>query len=303
MVYSEISGSYFDEFPFRQKKKIRNASEYFFLSHAHSDHTTGIKSILTVPDATIVCSKETSAALKVLHKIPKEKCLIIEPSQSLDFDNFVVHALDANHCLGSLSFVIESEKGRKELYTGDFRFGKPLLEEIELMKDADHMWLDFTYGKNPKYDFPSREEIISKILTLILKDGNFPEKEIWIAAYQIGKEKLLKTISEALKVKINAPKLKSEIYREIGGEWDIFSNESESGVFVESRSKVENLKGLNESIESRLLNSLRISPTGWAIELTKKRLDVYYFPYSDHCSYNELHEFISMVNAKKITYI
>jgi hypothetical protein len=303
LVYSEISNSYFDEFPFRKKKKVMNASDYFFLSHAHSDHTTGVKSILTVPDATIVCSKETAAVLKVLHRIPKEKCLILEPNQSLEFDNFIVHAVDANHCLGSLFFVTESDENQKEVYTGDFRMGKPIIDEIELIKEADHIWLDSTYGKNPKYNFPTREDLISEILTLILSDGNFPEKDIWIAAYQIGKEKLLKTISEALKIKIKAPRLKSEIYREIGGEWDIFTSGSDSGVFVESRRKVENLKGLNQSMESRLLNSLRISPTGWAIELSNKRMDVHYFPYSDHCSYKELHEFIAMADAKRITYI
>ncbi len=303
MVYSEISNSYFDEFPFRHKRKIRNASEYFFLSHAHSDHTKGIKSILTSSDAMIVCSKETAAALKVLYRIPKEKCIILEPNQSLDFDKYVVHAVDANHCLGSLLFVIESEKNQKEVYTGDFRLGSPIIDEIDLIKGADHMWLDTTYGKNPKYIFPTREELISEILTFILSDGNFPEKDIWIAAYQIGKEKLLKTISEALKVKIKAPSLKIEIYREIGGEWDIFSNDSNSGVFVESRRKVENLQGLNKSMESHLLNSLRISPTGWAIELINKRMDVYYFPYSDHCSYQELHKFTAMADAKRITYI
>jgi Cft2 family RNA processing exonuclease len=303
MVYSQIAHSYFDEFPFRKREKIRMASDYFFLSHAHSDHTVGIKSSLTSPDATIVCSKETAAALKVLYRIPKEKCLVIEPNQSLDFDDFIVHAIDANHCLGSLMFVIESTEHEKEVYTGDFRLGKPILDEIELIKGADHLYVDFTYGSNPKYSFPTREELISEILTLILSDGNFPEKETWIAAYQIGKEKLLKTIKDALNVKIYAPEKKVQIYQEIGGEWDIFTHDSESTVCVESRRKVENLSGLDNKTEARLLRSLRISPTGWAVELLNKRLDIHYFPYSDHCSYNEVLEFIELVNAKEITKI
>ncbi len=303
MVYSQIAHSYFDEFPFRKRNKIRIASDYFFLSHAHSDHTVGVKSALSSPDATIVCSKETAAVLKVLHRIPKEKCLLIEPNQSLDFDEFIVHALDANHCLGSLMFVIESIEHKKEVYTGDFRLGKPILDEMKLITGADHLYMDYTYGKNPKYDFPPREELISEILTLILTEGNFPEKEIWIAAYQIGKEKLLKTIRDALNVEIFAPEKKVKIYQEIGGDWDIFTHDSESNVCVESRRRVENLSGLDNKTEARLMNSVRISPTGWAVELFSKRLDVHYFPYSDHCSYNELHEFINLVNAKEITKI
>ncbi|MHA2096595.1 MAG: MBL fold metallo-hydrolase [Candidatus Hodarchaeales archaeon] len=303
MVFSRLANSYLDEFPFRRRKKIATSSDYFFLSHAHSDHTSGIKSILSSPDATIVCSKETAAALKVLHRIPKEKCLLIDTNQSLDFDNFVVHAIDANHCLGSLMFVIESSEGKKEVYTGDFRLGTPIMDELELLQNADHLWVDYTYGKNPKYDFPSRKQLISEILSLMLAEGNYPQKEIWIAAYQIGKEKLLKTISDALKVKIFAPERKVKIYKEIGGDWDIFTNDPKSGICVESRRRVENLSGLDQRTEARLMNSLRISPTGWAIELISKRLDVHYFPYSDHCSYNEVHEFIELVNAQKITTI
>ena len=303
MVYSHIAQSYFDEFPFRHRAKIKIASDYFFLSHAHSDHTVGIKSSLSSPDSTIVCSKETAAALKVLYRIPKEKCLVIEPNQSLDFDKFVVHALDANHCLGSLMFVIESSKHNKEVYTGDFRLGKPIIDEIELIQGADHLYVDYTYGNDPKYDFPSREELISEILTLILSEGNFPDKEIWIAAYQIGKEKLLRTISNALDVKIFAPKTKVRIYEEIGGDYDIFTHDSESSVCVESRRRVENLSGLDNRTQARLLDSVRISPTGWSIELSSKRLGVHYFPYSDHCSYKEVQEFINLANAKKVTKI
>lgn len=303
MVFSKLANSYFDEFPFRQRKKLATSSDYFFLSHAHSDHTTGIKSVLSSQDATIVCSKETAAVLKVLHRIPKEKCLLIDTNQSLDFDDFVIHAVDANHCLGSLMFVIESSENRKEVYTGDFRLGKPILDELELIQGADHLWVDYTYGDMPRYNFPSRKDLISEILSLMLADGNYPHKEIWIAAYQIGKEKLLKTISDALKVKIFAPEKKVQIYKEIGGGWDIFTDNPDSGICVESRRRVENLTGLDQRTEARLINSLRISPTGWAVELVSKRLDVHYFPYSDHCSFNEVNQFIELANAQEITKI
>ena len=135
MVYSSIAQSYFDEFPFRRNEHRKPNSGYFFLSHAHVDHTRGIKNSLSDPDVTIVCSKETAAAIKVLHRIPQEKCLIINPNQSLSFDKFFVHALDANHCLGSLMFVIESMKGIKEVFTGDFRLGKPVIDELDLFSN------------------------------------------------------------------------------------------------------------------------------------------------------------------------
>ncbi|MFX0209894.1 MAG: hypothetical protein ACFFDT_28195, partial [Candidatus Hodarchaeota archaeon] len=253
--------------------------------------------------ATLVCSNETAAIIKVMYKIPREKCLIIKPNQSLSFDKFVVHSLDANHCVGSLMFVIESATGLKEVYTGDFRLGSPIMKEINLIQEADHLWVDYTYGKEPIFQFPSRERIISEILTFILSEGNFPEKDIWIAAYKIGKELLLKTISEALKMKIWASDQKIKIYKEIGGEWDFFTNDQDSFIRVGSRRMVEDLEGIKENDRAKMMDAIRISPTGWAIRLNNKRLDVHYYPYSDHCSFSEVHKFIKLVKAKNITYI
>jgi hypothetical protein len=300
MVFSLIAQSYFDEFPFRRNFPRKPSSGFFFLSHAHSDHTSGLRSSLSDPDATIVCSKETAAVIRVLYGIPREKCLEIESNQSLDFDKFTVHAVDANHCLGSLSFVIESKDGLKEVYTGDFRLGTPILDELSLLQRANHLWVDYTYGKDPIFRFPSRERIISDIITLILTEGNYPERDVWISSYQIGKEKLLKTISDALKVKIWATDLKVKTYKEIGGEWDIFSTDRDSGVFVGSRRMVERLQGIDKKYHNKMSKALRISPTGWAPRLHQKHLDVNFFPYSDHCSYSEVHKFIELVNAERI---
>lgn len=303
MVFSSIARSYFDEFPFRRKDQRKPSSNYFFLSHGHNDHMLGLKLSLSDPDSTIVCSKETFAVIKVLHGVPRERCLIINPNQSLDFDSYIIHALDANHCLGSLMFIIESEEGLKEVYTGDFRFGSPIMDELELIEGADHIWLDYTYGGNPIFQFPERTALISEIITLILSENNYPERDVWIAAYQIGKELLLKTVSEALKVKIWAPEYKVKIYKEIGGKWDIFTNNIDSGVFVGSRRMVESLRGIENHEESKVSDALRISPTGWAVQIKQKRIDVHFFPYSDHCSYSEVNKFIELISARKVTKI
>ncbi|MFX1505171.1 MAG: MBL fold metallo-hydrolase [Promethearchaeota archaeon] len=303
MVFSPIAQSYFDEFPFHRSSPRKPSSGFFFLSHAHSDHTSGLRSSLSDPDVTIVCSKETAAVVGVLYGIPQEKCLEVRSNQSLDFDNFTVHAIDANHCVGSLSYIIESKDGLKEVYTGDFRLGTPILDELSLLEGASHLWVDYTYGKDPIFRFPSREKMISEIITLILTEGNYPARDVWISSYQIGKEKLLKTISDALKVKIWAPDLKVKTYKEIGGEWDIFTTDRDSGVFVGSRRMVERLHGIDKEYHDKMSEALRISPTGWASRLYQKHLDVNFFPYSDHCSYSEVHKFIELVNAGRIVKI
>ncbi len=303
MVFSSVAESYFDEFPFKRKDRRRKSSQYFFLSHAHSDHISGLKASLSDPDVKIVCSDETASIIRVLCNIQKEKCLIVNPNQSLDFDDFIVHAIDANHCIGSLMYIIESKTGFKEIYTGDFRMGDSIREERDLFSQADKIWLDNTYGTDSRFKFPPREEMISQIITLILTEGQFPEKNIWIASYQLGKELLLKTVSQVLKVKLFTSELKAEIYKEIGGEWDIFTSQEETGVYIDSRQAVENLNGISEVKKNKIMESLRISPTGWSLKKQQKALDVHFFPYSDHCSYPEIQEFINLTQAKKIIYL
>ncbi|WP_455140151.1 MBL fold metallo-hydrolase [Candidatus Hodarchaeum mangrovi] len=300
MVYSSIAKSYFDEFPFRRRDKRKPSSGYFFLSHAHSDHTVGLKSMSSDPDPILVCSRETAAAIQFLYRFPKERILEINSNQSLDFDDFIVHALDANHCVGSLMYVIESKNGTKEVFTGDFRFHSKMKEEFDLIQGAETLWVDFTYGKDPIFNFPTREEMISDIITFILSSEKYPENTVWVAAYQIGKENLLKTLSKVFKVKLWAPDSKLRIYKEIGGEWDIFTSNETSKFHVESRRFVEDLHGVEDEKKLSMLSALRISPTGWALKLKDKHLDVHFFPYSDHCSFPEVHEFIKLVNPKNI---
>jgi hypothetical protein len=172
---------------------------------------------------------------------------------------------------------------------------------MDLLRNPDHLYVDYVYGKDPRYDFPSRKELISDILTLILSPGNFPERNVWLSAYQIGKEILFQTISKAVGKKIWAPPQKIEIFKEIGGEWDIYTDDIDAQVFVGSRRMVANLQGIDKFMETKISDALRISPTGWAIKLAHKRLDVHFFPYSDHCSYSELHTFIRDVKPKRIT--
>lgn len=300
MVYSSIAKSYFDEFPFRRRDKRKPSSGYFFLSHAHADHTLGLKSISSDPDPILVCSRETAAVIRFLHKIPKERILEINSNQSLDFGKFIVHALDANHCVGSLMYVIESKYGNKEVFTGDFRLNNRMKEELDLIQRPETLWVDFTYGKDKLFKFPRREDIISEIVTFILSSEKYPENTVWVAAYQIGKEILLKTLSKVFNVKIWAPEEKVKIYKEIGGEWDIFTSNEKSKFHVASRRVVEDLHGVEERKKNNMLNALRISPTGWALKLKDKRFDVHFFPYSDHCSYSEVHEFIKLVNPEKV---
>ena len=303
MVYISLpnkKGIYFDEFPFKKNRKP--SIEYFFLSHAHSDHTKGISSIKYHPDLKIVCTRSTSIFVQHFHKVPKEKFLIVSNGQSLDFDDYTVHVLDANHCLGSSMFVIERKDGFKEIFTGDFRYNPDKFPEIGLLRNSDRMWLDFTYGKDPRFRFPSREEVTSEIISLILSSGKFEMNDYWLSAYKIGREHLLSTLSKALKTKIWAPPPKAEIYREIGGEFDIFTDK-ESILNVHSRTVVENLKGIDTILQKRIETATRISLSGWTVIRRKQNPNVFYFEYSDHNDYNSLQEWLKKTTPQQIEYI
>ena len=165
----------------------------------------------------------------------------------------VIDVIEANHCPGACLFLFslyrwmasdcESQHGDKTqtsslatpsslsssstsygqlffttLYTGDFRYIPPLIDNTVLAKFAnkcdqststrksfpsiDHIYVDNTYCKG-KYNFPSQEIVINTIISVLRQYFSIPlqsppeEKNILVlfSSYTIGKEKVWLAVS------------------------------------------------------------------------------------------------------------
>lgn len=173
----------------------------YFLSHFHSDHYVGLTASWC--HGPIYCSKVTGNLVKQQLRVdPKwvvslnfdEKCEVPE-TQGVD-----VTMIPANHCPGSSLFLFEKVVGKgnnprvqRVLHCGDFRACPAHIEHPKLMpgivdsitgktnqQKIDVCYLDTTY-LNPRYAFPSQEEVIKACadMCVSLKKERAEESDAW----------------------------------------------------------------------------------------------------------------------------
>ena len=154
----------------------------YFLSHFHSDHYIGLTSHWS--HGPIFCSKVTANLVRQQLRVDPKYVV------GLDFETTVevpgtkgvkVTMISANHCPGSSLFLFEKVVGKKPngepklqriLHCGDFRACREHIQHPLLMPEVqdklsgktkeqkiDVCYLDTTY-LNPKYAFPSQENVI-----------------------------------------------------------------------------------------------------------------------------------------------
>ena len=81
--------------------------------------------------------------------------IILDPGESRVVGGCELTAVDANHCPGSVMFVIRLRSGVTLLHVGDCRAGHSMEEEPVFWNTRiDKLYLDTTYCR-PEYDFPS----------------------------------------------------------------------------------------------------------------------------------------------------
>jgi len=162
-------------------------AQHLFLSHCHADHMVGLEDVGSflkkrkrrAGPRKLYCSMISSVFVqKKYPDISRDSIVELLPNKPQTItvrDDTTVYclrvtAINANHCPGSLMFLMEKldfagEVSKRILYTGDFRFdnllGKPLtsLQALHSGTDPlhiDEMYLDTTFCTNDYNSFPTR---------------------------------------------------------------------------------------------------------------------------------------------------
>ncbi len=260
------------------------------LSHAHSDHTSGLKN--NWMKAPILCTDITvEIILTRFNLIPKSIFILKQPGELVELDDIEIQIVDANHCPGSVMFSCKSNKSQqKVVFTGDFRLNDNIRENIDQFTNADIMYLDCTFNK-PIFQFPSQTQAISEVINIIEKNSN---QNINIGVYSIGKNKLIQAISEHFTTRIYTPKKLYDVYKAIGMNKFVTTKKSNAWIHSYPRHYME-----RKTLE--IDGVVKIIPTGWAcINRSNPENHFYYVPYSEHNDYNLLNEFIRLTKPKKI---
>lgn len=225
--------------------------------------------------------------------------------------------LEANHCPGAVVILFEPPTGEVVLHTGDFRFSEEMAGLSILQATRIHtLILDTTYC-NPQYDFPKQEAVAQFVVESIQAESFNPNTLFLIGSYTIGKERLFLEVARVLHKKIYVSAAKLRIiqcfgYSEEDMQWFTL-NEKESHIHVVPMWTLANFKRLKQ-ISNQYLGRYSLvvafSPTGWTFGKGKKKctgrrwqqgtIIRYEVPYSEHCSFSELKEFVKFISPDRI---
>ncbi|TPX31972.1 hypothetical protein SmJEL517_g04799 [Synchytrium microbalum] len=208
----EYPNIFIDNFRPLRLKKFRNIKPTCFLSHAHKDHIHGLSE--DTWRHTIYCSSVTMQLMIRLgyhHLKDYLKPLEIEirhPIKLASHETVYVTLLPANHCLGSVQFLIEGPFGNI-LYTGDARYEPWFLDVMKKSKIITQslkekpittVYLDTTFADVSKTKFPSKKESVKTIIDIIKSTPK--DARIFLEFTMLGVEEVLLGVAKHFNTKI-----------------------------------------------------------------------------------------------------
>ncbi|XP_031288222.1 DNA cross-link repair protein SNM1 [Pistacia vera] len=312
--YKKIPGTPFTVDAFRYGG-IEGFSAYF-LTHFHYDHYGGLSKGWS--HGPIYCSPLTARLVKMCLSVNSLYINSLELNAEYVIEGVKVRLLEANHCPGAALIHFRLPDGQCYLHTGDFRACK-LMQTYPLLVNhrVNVLYLDTTYC-NPKYKFPSKEDVLNYVVKVT---KNFLRKQpktlVVVGAYSIGKECVFLAISKALGVKIyaNASRrrvLQSFDWHELSGSLCTQGNDTLLHVLPISALRFETLKDYLKSYTNQYAAVLAFRPTGWTYSesmgnqlsfikpSSRGNITIYGVPYSEHSSFTELREFVQFLRPDKI---
>ncbi|KAG5534627.1 hypothetical protein RHGRI_022672 [Rhododendron griersonianum] len=262
--YKKIPGTSFTVDAFRYGQ-IEGCNAYI-LSHFHADHYGGLSKGWS--HGPIYCTTLTARLVRLCLYVNPIFIRPLEVGIEHIIEGIKVTMLEANHCPGAALIHFCLPNGRSYLHTGDFRASK-LMRAYPLLVNqrVNVLYLDTTYC-NPKYRFPSKEDVLSFVVRVT---QNFLRKQpktlIIVGAYSIGKECVYLAISKALEVKIYANSSRRRILQSFG--WpelsgNLCSNGKETPLHVLPISSLRFEVGLlPQQLFCKRLNLISTSSSGW----------------------------------------
>lgn len=215
-------------------------------------------------------------------------------------ETFQLTALPAGHILGSAMAFLEW-RGETLLYTGDFKLRPSLAAENPVVRQADLLIMETTFGL-PRYQFPPEADVRADILKFCretLADGATPV----LYGYSLGKsQEILSSLAGAgLPVMLQRDVRKmTKLYEKLGMTFpahDAFVPETARGKVVIA--PPNSLKTL-QKVALAPMRSAAI--TGWAMDSScryRSGTDAA-FPLSDHADHAGLLELVKRVQPRKV---
>lgn len=267
----------------------RESLDISFISHAHADHLGSHK--------RIIVSKPTQAFYEIRMKSAKAEPMVLDYYQIINFNNHRLSIFPAGHILGSAQIVIEGES--TIVYTGDIKMRRGLTAEPIEIVHSDILIMEATFG-HPRYIFPTQQELYALLKNEIEQTLNQQGIPI-IFGYSLGKAQEAIAVLQNFGLKVtteNKIKQYLDIYQKFGVSFKPVTTLDQEWGDVLVLPMSTKWKNFVEPI----LKKRTIFLSGWGIEPKAKyqfQVDTV-LPFSDHCDYNELMQYVEIAKPKKV---
>ncbi|KAG2217304.1 hypothetical protein INT45_013000 [Circinella minor] len=303
---------------------LQTGVKYYFLTHAHSDHTQGLedKSFKN----TIYCSKLT-AKLLIQKKVRKKLYFGHLKNQFMTHDFFEPFIIDtreyglltitfipSNHCPGAIMIMIEGKNGTI-LHTGDTRlerdFVNKYLKDLEYKK-IQHVYLDTTFCTDQHREFITKNQSVQLLCELI---DSFPGNyHFYLDFWMYGYEQAWWHIAQKYSTQIHVSKERYQLYCHLNPDMfqSILTIDESSTRFHscqwEKNSFCIQHENYTISVQGAPIVGNSIRP--FTKNDYKLRSDLpkhakvhqeMIFPFSMHSSLLELVDFIKLLQPKRVT--
>ncbi|MBI1899563.1 MAG: MBL fold metallo-hydrolase [Planctomycetia bacterium] len=260
-----------------------------FISHAHTDHVARHELAL--------CTPET--ALLYQHRFGQRDVRTLPYGEPLQWGGVTLTTFPAGHCLGSAMLLAE-ERGRRLLYTGDFKLSASRTAGAAKPPRADILVIESTFG-DPRYRFPKRAAVEATLVEIVrdaLRAGAVPV----VYAYALGKAQEVTRILTDAGIGVLQHKSVfaiSRVYAECGvelGKHDVFHHQVPENHAVVLPPRAHQAA----SLPRRKIVS--IAATGWAIDprAARRWCTDHAVPLSDHADFDELVQAVRQVGAERV---
>ncbi len=265
---------------------------HVFITHAHSDHTYGFGT-----PAKKYCTPETLQVYQSLRKRQVKNCHILKVGETIRIDDSELTVLNAGHMLGSCQFEVVTPQFTA-IYTGDINCVDTLTTRAAQHKSCDYLVIEATYG-HPSYLFPRRSTIYADIIRWTMteiKDGRIPVFQV----YSSGKpQDLVRLFNAYTKIPVVCSPViarANNIHNENGLQLDYLDSSSPDGKrALEAESCIYITTSRMDHVPR---HASRAVATGWALQQASRTYAS--FPLSSHADYDQLIQFVSSVNPKKV---
>lgn len=300
--------------------------EAFFLSHAHTDHMSGLNAsfgqlLRENPEKKIYCSLITKEFFfnldKYSHGFSIESLVVLDIGTphllSVHGQYMTVTLIPAGHCPGSVMFLFEVNDVCV-LFTGDFRYDACDISKLKLLKNTDgslkkidNIYLDTTFAYEEYKDFPSREQSLQAILTEIskwLKDNKENVVNLELPA-RFAYEFVFVSIFEYLNIKVHVTPAKIMLYRNISDIIESVTSDSNSRIHACSSHTSSCVRGegkrpLTIRLCTMLFKDSFVQNCGGGLYKSGDKSEIKIF-YATHSSLNELRTFVKHISPIKVT--